>query len=58
MDVKTFPELWGVGVVKITVVQKWDPMQIRNHLMKKLLSHWCHIENIFNTSYKKNLTDN
>ena len=25
MDVKTILELWGVGVVKITVVQKWDP---------------------------------
>ena len=25
MDVKAIPELWGVGVVKITIVQKWDP---------------------------------
>jgi hypothetical protein len=27
MDVKTFPELWGVGVVKKTLVQKWDPIK-------------------------------
>jgi len=39
MDVKTIPELWGVGVVKTTIVQKRDPIQIRNHSMKKLLSH-------------------
>ena len=27
MDVKTIPKLWGVGVVKITLVQKWDPIK-------------------------------
>ena len=27
MDVKTFPELWGVGVVEKTIVQKWDPLE-------------------------------
>ena len=27
MDVKTIPELWGVGVVKITIVQKWDSIK-------------------------------
>jgi len=28
MDVTIFSELWGVGVVKTTIVQKWDPIQI------------------------------
>ena len=27
MDVKTILELWGVGVVKTTSVQKWDPIK-------------------------------
>ena len=27
MDVKAIPELWGVGVVKTTIVQKWDPIK-------------------------------
>jgi hypothetical protein len=44
MDVKAILELWGVGVVKTTIVQKWDPILIHNHSMKKLLSHWCHTE--------------
>jgi hypothetical protein len=37
MDVTTIPELWGAGVVKKTLVQKWDPI-------KKLLSHFSHNE--------------
>jgi len=27
MDVLTIPELLGVGVVKITIVQKWNPFE-------------------------------
>ena len=62
MDVKTIPELWGVGVVKKTLVQKWDPILIHNHSMKKLLSHWCHTElEIINEliySQRKSVTEN
>ena len=55
MDVKTFPELWWVGVVKTTTVQKWDPI-------KKILSHWCHTEleetNDLIYSQRKSVTEN
>ena len=51
MDVTTIPELWGVGVVK-------KPLSKHGTQLKIFLSHWCHIENTFETSYKKNLTDN
>ena len=50
MDVTTIPELWGVGVVKIALFKSGTQLKI-------FLSHWCHIENTFETSYKKNLTD-
>ena len=60
MDVKTISGLWGV--VKTTIVQKWDPILIRNHSMKKLLSHWCHTElEIINEliySQRKSVTEN
>ena len=62
MDVKTIAELWGWGVVKTTLVQKWDPILIRNHSMKKLLSHLCHTElEIINEliySQRKSVTEN
>jgi len=35
MDVTTIPELWGVGVVHTTIVQKWDPIQISIYILKK-----------------------
>ena len=31
MDVRTIPELWRVGVIKITIVQKWNPIKKLPH---------------------------
>ena len=50
MDVKAILKLWGVGVVKTILVQKWDPIKI-------FLSHWCHNKDVKIESFEKNLTD-
>ena len=50
MDVKSIPELWGVGVVKI-------PLSKHGTQLKIFLSHWCHNKNVKIESFEKNLTD-